>query len=61
MSSKEEQEIKQCLLTCTNMAEIFNFLTNYFDLSSKKIPLVFKPTIVSGIISAIKWIDPLKK
>jgi len=61
MNQKEEKLVKNDLYECENIGEMFNYLSNYFDLFSKNIPVLLKPAIVTGILQAIKWIDPKRK
>jgi hypothetical protein len=61
MNQKEETQVKKDLNECHNIGEMFNYLSNYFDLFSKNIPVLLKPAIVTGIVQAIKWIDPKRK
>jgi len=61
MNQKEEKLVKNDLYKCENIGEMFNYLSNYFDLFSKNIPVLLKPAIVTGILQAIKWIDPKRK
>ena len=61
MNQKEEKLVKNDLYECENIGEMFNYLSNYFDLFSKNIPILLKPAIVTGILQAIKWIDPKRK
>jgi hypothetical protein len=49
------------LMKCQTMREIFNYLDNYFDLSAKPIPSLYKLIIVNGILAAIKMLDPKLK
>jgi len=54
-------EIGKELNRCQSIGEMFNYLANYFDLFSKPVPGIYKPMIVSGIVTAIKWINPTLK
>jgi hypothetical protein len=61
MNYQERKSIEADLWECKNIGEIFNYLSNYFDLFSKPIPVIYKPMIITGILSAINWISPDKK
>lgn len=61
MNYQERKAIEADLWECKNIGEIFHYLSNYFDLFSKPIPVIYKPMIITGILSAINWISPDKK
>ena len=61
ISSKEQDQIRKDLMTKDNMGEIFQYISNYFDLFSKPLPGLYKILIVNGIVQAINWIQPNKK
>ena len=46
------------LMKCKSIGEMFNYLSNYFDLFSKPVPAVYKALIVTSICTAIKWLNP---
>lgn len=61
MTKSEKENIRKDLMTCETIGEMFHFISNYFDLFSKKVPGIYKILVVSGIIQAIDWIQPNKK
>jgi hypothetical protein len=61
MNYQERKLIESDLWDCKTVGDIFNYLSNYFDLFSKPIPVIYKPIIISGLLSAIGWIAPDKK
>ena len=61
MNYQERQILESDLWKCKTVGDIFNYLSNYFDLFSKPIPVIYRPMIISGLLSAIQWIDPEKK
>jgi len=61
MNKSEKDNIRQDLMQCENIGEMFNYISNYFDLFSKNVPGIYKILVVSGILQAIEWIKPNKK
>jgi hypothetical protein len=61
MNKAEKESIKKDLMQCSNIGEMFHYISNYFDLFSKNVPAVYKIIVVSGIIQAIEWIQPNRK
>ena len=61
MNAKEESQLRDDLKQFNNVGEMFHYLSNYFDLFSKPIPIIYKAIVIHGIVSAIKWINPIKK
>lgn len=61
MNYQERKILESDLYDCKTVGDIFNYLSNYFDLFSKPIPVIYRPMIISGLLSAIQWIDPDKK
>jgi hypothetical protein len=53
--------LEQQLYKCETLADVFEFLSNYFDLKNQKIPLAFKGLIVKGILSAIAILNPKRR
>jgi len=61
MNKKEKEQVYSDLMQCQNIGEMFQYISNYFDLFSKPIPGIYKMLVVNGILSAIEWIQPNKK
>jgi len=61
MVKKERDQVYSDLMQCQNIGQMFQYISNYFDLFSKPIPGIYKMLIVNGILSAIEWIQPNKK
>jgi hypothetical protein len=61
MTHQEQKLIEKDLNGCGTIGDVFNYLSNYFDLFSKPIPTLYRAIIISGIMAAIKWINPVKK
>lgn len=61
MNKSEKDGIRQDLMQCENIGEMFHYISNYFDLFSKSVPGIYKILVVSGILQAIEWIKPNKK
>jgi hypothetical protein len=61
MNYQERKILESDLWNCKTVGDIFNYLSNYFDLFSKPIPVIYRPIIINGLLSAIQWIDPDKK
>jgi hypothetical protein len=61
MNYQERKTIEKDLWECNTIGEVFNYLSNYFDLFSKNMPVIYKPMIIAGILSAINWIEPNRK
>jgi hypothetical protein len=61
MNKTEKESIRQDLMQCENIGEMFHYISNYFDLFSKNVPGIYKILVVSGMLQAIEWIKPNKK
>lgn len=61
MNYQERQILESDLWRCKTIGDIFNYLSNYFDLFSKPIPVIYRPIIINGLLSAIQFLDPDKK
>ena len=61
MTNEERKMLESDLWTCQTIGDVFSYLSNYFDLFSKPIPVLYRAIIISGILSAIHWIQPTRK
>lgn len=61
MNYQERQILESDLWRCKTVGDIFNYLSNYFDLFSTPIPVIYRPIIINGLLSAIQMIAPDKK
>jgi hypothetical protein len=61
MDHSEKNRLYKDLNECKTIGEVFNYLSNYYDLFSKDIPGIYKALVITSIITAIDWIKPLKK
>jgi predicted anti-sigma-YlaC factor YlaD len=57
----ETKIIEQHLKECKNVQEMFNLLSNTFDLRACEPGSIAKPMFISGIMKGIKLINPTLK
>jgi len=60
METQFKIPLRTRLEKCRTMGDIFKTLSEEYDLFSKPIPAIYKPIIITSIITAIGWINPNK-
>ena len=61
LNPNQEKQLEQNLKECENVQEMFNLLSNTFDLRNCKPGSITKPAFISGIMKGIKMLNPKLK
>ncbi len=61
LSPNEKKIVESALKDCQNVQEMFNYLSNTFDLRECNPSSITKPLFISGILKGITLINPKLK
>jgi hypothetical protein len=61
LSSNEKKILSDNLKDCKNVQEMFNLLSNTFDLRGCEPGAIAKPLFISGILKGIDLVNPKLK
>jgi hypothetical protein len=61
LSNGQKKILSDNLSECKNVQEMFNLLSNTFDLKGCSPGMISKPVFISGILKGIDLVDPKLK